>query len=410
MKTQNTDCTLTTDPEILVEAGDAFTRLSGLTRREPGAAEHFDVVVIGAGQAGLSVGFHLAKRGLRFVILDGGERIGDSWRQRWDSLRLFTAARYDGLDGMPFPSEPSYFPTKGEMADYLESYAQKFELPVRLRTRVKHLSRRGELYVVATADGTIEADQIVVAMASYQRQDVPSFASELAPNIVQVRSSEYKSPAQLVPGPVLVTGAGNSGSELAMELHRSHPIFLSGRETGQVPFRLTSFWGRLLGPILLRFVFHRLLTIATPMGRKVRLHMLTHGGPLIRVRETELAQAHVERVPRVVGVRGGLPLLEDGRTLDVRNIVWCNGYNAGFDWIDLPILDERGEPRHVGGVVRDAPGLFFVGLHFLYSMSSTMIHGVGRDAERIVRAVARRAGERSQATTRRDNELAQAAQ
>ncbi len=384
-------------PEGFIEAGDAFAQLSGLDRRTPGPAEQFDVVVVGAGQAGLSVGYHLARRGLRFVILDGAERVGDSWRRRWDSLRLFTPARYDGLDGMPFPGDPDTFPTKDEMADYLESYARQFELPIRLRTRVERLTRSGERYVISTAEGNIEADQVIVAMASYQHQITPTFASELAPHIVQVRSSHYKNPAQLAPGPVLITGAGNSGSELAMELHDSHTVFMSGRETGQVPFRLGSFWGlRLIGPILLRFVFHHLLTIATPLGRKVRPHMLSHGGPLIRVRQAELEGAQVRRVPRVVGVRDGLPLLEDGRTLDVKNVIWCNGYRAGFDWIDLPILDERGEPNHVAGVVRDAPGLFFVGLHFLYSMSSTMVHGVGRDAARIVREVARRSTVRSQ--------------
>ncbi len=323
--------------------------------------------MIGAGQAGLSVGYHLAQRGLRFVILDAGERVGEAWRKRWDSLRLFTPARYDGLDGMPFPGDPDYFPTKDEMADYLERYAKRFALPVRLRTRVEHLRRVDEHYLI-----------------------VPSFASELSPEIVQILSSHYKSPAQLAEGPVLITGAGNSGSELAMELHDGHDVFMAGRDTGQVPFRIGSFWGRVLSPFLLRFVFHRVLSIATPFGRKLRPHILAHGGPLIRVRQADLCRAHVERVPRVVGVQNGLPLLEDGGTLDVKNVVWCNGYHAGFDWIDLPILDERGEPRHAAGVVREAPGLFFVGLHFLYAMSSTMVHGVGRDAERIVSLLSQR--------------------
>jgi putative flavoprotein involved in K+ transport len=395
MKAKDTEFELAPGAGTLVEAGDAFTRLSVRAQHAPRAPERFDVVVVGAGQAGLSVGYHLSRRGLRFVIVDGADRIGDSWRKRWDSLRLFTPARYDALDGMPFPGDPYHFPTKDEMADYLEHYARHFALPVRLRTRVQRLSRCGERYQVTTSDGVIEADQVVVAMASYQRQRTPAFARELAPHIVQVRSDDYKSPAQLTAGLVLITGAGNSGSEIAMELQRSHPVIMSGRDTGEVPFRLGSFWGlRVLGPFVLRFLFHRLLTVGTPMGRKLRQHALAHGGPLIRVRSKDLAEARVQRVPRVVGVRDGLPLLEDGRTLDVKNLVWCNGYDAGFDWIDLPILDERGEPRHLAGIVPEAPGLFFVGLHFLYSMSSTMIHGVGRDAERIARAVTRRASER----------------
>jgi putative flavoprotein involved in K+ transport len=375
---------------LLLEPGQAFSQLS---QQEPTAArESFDVVVIGAGQAGLSVGYHLAGRGLDFLIIDGAERIGDSWRKRWDSLRLFTPARFDSLDGLPFPAEAHHFPTKDEMADYLESYARKFRLPVRLSTRVERLERRADRYIIVTSRGVIEAKQVVVAMASYQRQDKPAFASELAPDIVQLGSSEYKHPAQLAQGPVLLAGAGNSGSEIAMELHHSRRVFMSGRPTGQVPFRLSTFWGlRVLAPLLLRFVFHHLLTIATPMGRKVRPQLMNHGGPLIRVRECDLVRAKVERVARIVGVRDGLPLLEDGKTLDVKNVVWCTGYRPGFEWIKLSILDERGEPRHVGGLVPEAPGLYFVGLHFLYAMSSTMIHGVGRDAKRIARQVARAA-------------------
>ncbi len=354
--------------------------------------EQFDVIVIGAGQAGLSVGYHLARQGLRFVILDGNARVGDSWRKRWDSLRLFTPARFDALVGLPFPAPANYFPTHDEMADYLEAYANKFALPVRVGARVESLSKRHGRYVVRTGGRELFADQVVVAMASYQQPKVPVLTSALGPDILQIHSSAYKNPEQLREGPVLVAGAGNSGAEIGIELaKRGRKVFMSGRDTGEVPFKLASFWGRwLFGPLLLRLVFHRLLTIKTPMGKKARPRMLGRGGPLIRTRQGDLHASGVERVGRVVGSKDGLPLLEDGSVLEVSNVVWCTGFHPGFSWIELPIFDELGEPRHEGGVATTQDGLYFVGLHFLYSFSSTMIHGVGRDAARIVDALVSR--------------------
>jgi len=357
------------------------------------SAERLDVIVIGAGQAGLSVGYYLARRGLRFVILDGCERIGDQWRKRWDSLRLFTPARFDGLVGMPFPAPPDEFPTKDQMADYLAAYAAHFALPVRSAVQVDRLSRRNGRYVVSAGALELEAEHVVVAMATFQRPRVPTFARELDAKIVQLHSHAYRNPAQLTPGPVLIAGAGNSGAEIALELSRSHAIRMAGRDTGEIPFQIDSFLGRLfLGPLVLRFLFHRVLTVKTPLGRKLRAKILHVGGPLIRTKSRHLAAAGVERVARVVGVRGGLPLLEDGRTLDVANVVWCTGFDPGFSWIDLPVLDEHGEPRHTSGVAENEPGLYFVGLHFLHAASSTMIHGVGRDAERIAATIAQRVG------------------
>jgi putative flavoprotein involved in K+ transport len=367
--------------EHLIEEGAAAQALM--------EREHFDVVVIGAGQAGLSVGYHLARAGLRFVILDANQRIGDSWRQRWDSLRLFTPAKFDGLVGMPFPAPPNSFPTKDEMAAYLEAYAARFRLPVRTGQRVDRLSRRGARFVIEVGGRELEADQVVVAMANYQRPKRPTFASALSPDLVQLHSAEYRNLGQLRPGGVLLAGAGNSGAELAMEMVRGgHPTVIAGPDTGEAPIDLNSFLGRaVLARLLLRFVFHRVLTVRTPMGRKMRPRALGKGVPLIRVKKAQLAAAGVERLPRVVGVREGRPLLEDGRLLDVANIIWCTGFDPGFTWIDLPIYGEERELRHEAGVVTAVPGLYFVGLGFLFAMSSSMIHGVGRDAARIVGAV-----------------------
>jgi len=377
--------------EPFVESGEAFRRLGGL--ESPAARERYDVVVIGGGQAGLSVGYYLRKRGLRFLILDASERVGDSWRKRWDSLRLFTPAKLDGLVGMKFPAPSNSFPTKDEMGDYLEAYAAKFELPVRTRTRVERLFQRDGGFVVKTNAGEIEAEQVVVAMANFQNHKLPSFARELRSDIVQMHSSDYRNPAQLRDGGVLIVGGGNSGAEIAKELSGAHEIWMSGgRPPGEAPIRMDSLASRLvLARLLMRVVFHRLLTVKTPMGRKVRPKVLNHATPLIRVKGKDLAALGVKRVGRVTGVADGRPLLEDGQVVDVTNVIWCTGFHPGFSWIDLPVFNERGEADHEAGVVTAAPGLYFVGLHFLYAMSSAMIHGVGRDAKRIVETIAGRA-------------------
>jgi putative flavoprotein involved in K+ transport len=369
-----------------LEAGEAIRRLADVA---PAGRERVEVVVIGGGQAGLSVGYHLARRGIGFVILDANPRIGDAWRNRWDSLRLFSPASLDGLDGMPFPGPGHRFPTKDEMADYLEAYAARFRLPVRTGVRVERVSRQGDRYLVEAGSLTVEADQIVVAMSSYQKPRAPAFARALRPDIVQLHAADYKNPGQLRAGPVLVAGAGNSGAEIALDLARDHRVWMSGRKVGEVPFNIDGLWARLfLAWVVMRVVFHRILTVRTPMGRKARPAMITKGGPLVRQKEARLVAAGITRVPRIAGVVDGLPKLEDGRVLDVTNVVWSTGFDAGLSWIDLPIFGPDGEPAHDAGVVRRSPGFYFVGQHFLYSYSSSMVHGVGRDAARIARAAA----------------------
>ena len=353
--------------------------------------QRVDTLVIGAGQAGLSVGHFLAKSKSSFLIIDAGQRVGDTWRHRWDSLRLFTPAGFDGLAGMPFPGSKHAFPTKDQMADYLEAYADRFDLPVRNGVRVKRLTRSGRRYLVATTEGTLEARHVVVAMAGYQQPRLPDFHSRLRSDITQLHSSAYRNPAQLQPGPVLLVGAGNSGSEIAVEVGRTHKTWMAGRNTGGLPFRIDGLAARLiLQRLIFRVVFHRILTVNTPMGRKARVKILAQSGPLIRVREADLAAAGVERVPRVEGVENGLPLLADGRVLEPANVIWCTGFHPGFSWIDLPIIGEHGLPQHSSGVVTSEPGLYFVGLPFLHSFSSTMIHGVARDAERIAGVIGER--------------------
>ena len=353
--------------------------------------ERVETVVIGGGQAGLAVGYHLVQRDLPFVILDANERIGDSWRKRWDSLRLFTPARYNALPGMAFPGPARAFSTKDEVADYLEAYAARFELPVRTGVRVDRLSRNGSRFVVEAGDRVFEARNVVVAMASHGVPRVPPFAHELDPSIQQLHSGRYHNPAQLREGPVLVVGAGNSGAEIAIEVAKEHSTWLAGQESGHVPFRIERPPARFVFlPLLFRVIGHRVLTVRTPFGRKVRPKLLSHGAPLVRVKPKDIAAAGIERVPRVVAVRDGLPLLEDDRVVEAANVIWCTGFRPDFSWIDLPAFgeeDEPIEPIHRRGVVADAPGLYFVGLFFLYAMSSGFLPGVGRDAEHVVKSI-----------------------
>jgi len=335
------------------------------------------------------MGYHLSRRGLPYAIVDANDQIGDAWRNRWDSLRLFTPNRLNGLAGMPFPGYHWGFPSKNEMADYLESYARRFDIHVETSVRVERLSREGDLFVASAGDRRFEADNVVVAMSSWQQPRIPEFASELDPGIVQLHVAEYRNPGQLREGGVLVVGAGNSGAEVANELTRTHDVWLSGPNTGTIPFRPESVVARILMPIIARIIFHRVLTTSTPIGKKLRPKMVSTGEPLLRVKPKDLAAAGVERVPRVTGVQHGQPQLEDGRRIDVANVVWCTGFHPGFSWIDLPGLGPQ-EPVHHRGIVASEPGLYFIGLKFLYSVSSEQIHGVGRDADYIADAIAAR--------------------
>src|SRR5437870_802083 len=358
------------------------------SRREAAASvENFDTIVIGGGQAGLAVGYYLKKQGRSFVILDANERIGGSWRTRtWTSLRLFTPARYDGLPGWPFPAPGWSYPTARETADYLEAYAARFELPVRTGMAVDRLGKDGDRYLVQCGGRRFASDHVVVATGFYGTPSVPEFASELDPRIVQMHSSAYRDPSQLRPGGVLLVGAGNSGADIGIEVSRTHRTWLSGRDKGQVPIRIETRKARFVLPVLW-FIASHVLTVRTPIGRKVRPQVLSGGAPLIRVKSEDLHAAGVERVPRTIGVRDGQPVLEDGRIMDVANVIWCTGFRQDFTWIDVPVFADDEAPVHERGVTSE-PGLYFVGLDFLYAFTSENIGGVRRDAWHIVKRIA----------------------
>lgn len=359
-------------------------------------SKHVESVVIGGGQAGLTMGYYLSQHDRSFVILDAGSRVGDAWRNRWDSLRLFIPAGFSSLPGMPFPAANAYFPTKDEMASYLESYSDQFDLPVQLDTTVESLTRNGDRYVLDAGTQRISADHVVVATGGYHHPNVPGFAPRLAPSITQLHSSEYRNPDQLSEGDVLVIGAGNSGAEIAIELAAGRRVWLSGRDTGHLPqwdsddLPRWLFWfnGRIF-----QWLFSDLLTVDTWLGRKMKARSQKGGDPLIRLTPDDLEQAGVERVPRVEGMVDGTPRLDDGRLLDAAAVIWATGFRPDFSWIEVPGLscDADGSPIHDRGVVDDEPGLYFLGLPFQRSVLSATLVGVGSDAQYIANYLLTRA-------------------
>lgn len=342
-----------------------------------------DTLVVGGGQTGLIVGHALKERGVDYTILDASPRIGDAWRNRWDSLRLFTQSFMNSLPGMEFPAPRNDFVTKDEVADYLESYAKEMDLDVRSGVRVGRLSRDEEGFLAETSSGAIRARTAIVAMADYQKPAIPNFATALDPDVLQMHSSEYKNASGLRDGPVLVVGLGNSGADIAFDVASSgRTTIAAGTEKGAIPFRLEGWFGRTVGTRLVRFAMTKVLTTSTPMGRSVRRN--DPHPPLVRVRPKELRAAGVERVGRIVGVDDGRPVTDDGTVLDVANVIWCTGFRPGFDWVDLPVFDENGQPTHTRGVVENEPGLYFVGLFFLHSFWSETITGVQADVKHVV--------------------------
>ncbi len=319
------------------------------------------------------------------TILDRYPQIGDAWRNRWDSLRVFTPAKYDGLPGMRFPAPRLSFPTKDQVADYMAAYAAKFKLPVRNGVDVESIKRGGGRFVLSTSAGTFEADNVIVATGARHTPKTPAFSSELSTEITQIHSSAYKNPGQLRDGAALVVGVGNSGSEISYDLRNGRHVYLSGSPTAEMPGSGGAMAAAFLLPVL-KFVGTHLLTLDTPMGRKVLPKMRTHATPLIRLKLKDLEASGIERVARVTGVSEGRPVLADGRTLDVTNVIWCTGFRSNFGWIDVPdAFGPDGRPMEYRGVVASQPGLYFVGLDFQYSAVSDVLPGVGRDAAYVVK-------------------------
>lgn len=349
------------------------------TNREDLPGGMLDTVVVGGGQSGLAIGYYLAQQGRSFLIIDAHHRVGDAWRERWDSLRLFTPAKYDGLPGLPFPGDPLSFPRKDDLADYLEAYARHFDLPLSLGVRVDRLWREDSHWAIAAGERRWEALNVVVATGGSQQAKTPSFAEQLDPSIVSLHSTGYYNPSQLQEGTVLVVGVGNSGAEIALEVSRTHETLLSGKPSAEIPFRHGRTAARYFLPIV-RFLGSHVLTLNNPIGRKVAPGFRRHGTPLIRTKLADLAAAGVQSVPRVVGVEDGKPVVEGGQVLDVANVLWCTGYRPDVEWVDAAAFDDDGQPVQRRGVALSTPGLYFLGQEFLFAATSATLAGICRDA------------------------------
>ncbi len=346
---------------------------------------NWGTVIIGAGQAGLAAGYYLRKVGEDFVIIDAVKNVGDSWRRRWDSLRLFTPSQYDSLPELPFPARRGTMPSKDEMADYLKKYAGQFKLPVRLDEKVNHLSRAQSGFEIVTSRGILKSDRVIIATGTNPLPRIPEFSKDVDKSIYQIHSSQYFNQDSLPSGNVLVVGAGTSGVEIAIELAKSRHTFISGNPTFHIPDPVFRYAGRLYW-----WFISNILTVTTPIGRKAKKSIVKGGGPLVNVSVKDLEAAGVERLPRVAGVENGQPKLEDDRIISVSSIVWATGFKPDFSWIDLDITDKTtGWPITERGVSPKIKGMYFVGMLFQYGLTSGLVGGVGKDAAYIVKHIQR---------------------
>lgn len=351
----------------------------GSSRKEH---NHRSIVVIGAGQAGLATSYYLDQFDLELTILAADERVGDTWRNRWDSLELFTPAFYNSLPGLEFPSDDGeYLPHKDEMADYLETYAETFDLPVELGTRVTRLQRSNGRFTLETTGDKWKADQVVVATGAHSTPHVPAFADELPDDVFACHSMEYQDPGQLKSGDVLVVGAGNSGTQIAAEIAADDPdrqVWLAGRDTGRLPRRL-------LGRDIYRFLKPTLFRVSRHsfVGRHLYQRTADTGDPVFKPEFEKMQTAGVERVGRITGVVDGQPATSEGRRFDVANVIWTTGFRTAFPWIDIDVFEPSGEPRHTRGIVDEVRGLYFIGLPWQHRASSSLVGGVGPDAKHV---------------------------
>jgi putative flavoprotein involved in K+ transport len=345
-----------------------------------------DTVAIGAGPAGLVAAYRLRCAGEPCVVLEASTRVGDSWRARYDGLRLFSLPRYASLPGWRIPVRDC--PTRAEMADYLQAYAARFDLPVRTGERVQRISRADGGFRVETDSATYTCARVVVAAGAHTRPVTPTLANDLDPALVQLHSLEYRNPDQLAPGGVLVVGAANSGTDVALESTAAgHPTWLAGRHPGQVPVDIDAPLGRLATPVVM-FVARHMLTLDTPMGRRLAERSRGHGVNLVRNKLADLDAAGVVRIGRIAAVRDGRPVAEDGSAPDVATVVWCTGSVPDHAFLDLPVFAPAGTPKHDRGVAAE-PGLYFLGLDFQYALASSTIQGLDRDARHVVRHLLR---------------------
>ncbi len=353
--------------------------------------ERVTTVIIGAGQAGLATAYHLGRAGHDCAVIDRNHRVGDQWRRRYDSLLLNTPARCSSLPGMTFPAPGGSYPTASQLADYHEEYRAQFGIRFEGGVHVTKVEQQGDGgWRVSTDRGTYDAANVVVATGGETHPHVPAVRDRLDPGIRQLHASDYRNPEQLLPGPVLVVGLGQSGADIALELAKAgREVHVSGRVKREIPIEIDSFKGR-VGFRVLWFAWNHVLTERTPPGRRIKAGIRSGRvtAPLLRVKATHLDDAGVKRhEARTIGAVGGRPQLDDGTVLDVANIVWCTGYRQDFSFVQPSPLGEDGWPRDHGGVMPDLPGLYFMGLLFQRGFYSMLVGGAGRDAAHVARHI-----------------------
>ncbi len=349
-----------------------------MKNRENVKTDHTNTVIIGGGQAGLATAYFLKKAGIDFIILEAHERVGDSWRVRWDTLRLFTPVKYDSLPGSPFPGPAMSLPGRDEVASYLESYAHTFDLPIRHGIEVKRLTKTDGGFEIISNDGLIMCDRVVVATGPNPKPRIPEFAADIDPSVYQIHSSEYRNPESLPDGEVLVVGAGTSGIEIAIEVGKTHPTVISGKPTFHIPNAIFRFAGGFYW-----WFIKNVVTVRTPLGRKAKQQVTSHGGPLIGISAGDLTAAGIRNISRLKGAQDGFPVTEDDEHVKASIIIWCTGFKPDFSWISAEITDQFGWPLNDRGV-SPVKGLYFVGMLFQYGLTSGLMGGVGRDAAYIV--------------------------
>jgi putative flavoprotein involved in K+ transport len=335
-----------------------------------------EVIVVGAGQAGLAIGRLLADQRRDFAILEAASTPAAAWRERWDSLVLFTPVRYDSLPGKPFPGDPDHYPKRDEVAAYLEDYAR--DLPVELNSRVAAVRQTGDGYVVELEDRAYEADQVVIATGPFQVPAIPAIASRLGPDVVQLHSTAYRNADGLPVGRVLVVGGGNTGFQIAEELVASREVHLA------IGSRQTPLPQRILG----RDVFRYLEALGV-MRRSVETRLgsrLQHRETLIGSSPRGIRRRGVHLHPRAVDAFGTEVTFSDGERLLVDAVVWATGYRVDHSWIDAPVFDQNGRARHRRGVT-PARGLYFLGLQWQYTRGSALLGWVNDDAHHIAEQI-----------------------
>ena len=363
---------------------------TGTPGRVSGERDSYEVIVIGAGQAGLALGYFLARQGRRFSILEASGAVGAAWRGRWKSLVLFTPRRYSALPGLDFAGDPDGYPTRDEVIAYLDEYAEKFELPVQLESPVRWVERTEWGFIVRLDDRELEADQVVVATGPFQVPRVPEEAGGLSPEVFQAHSTEYMRPADVPPGRVLVVGGGNTGYQIAEELAKTHRVHLA------IGSRQTPLPQKLLGRDLFWWLTKTGLikkTVDSRIGRRAQ-----HRDTLIGSSPRRLERQGITVKPRVVSAGGRMVGFADGSELEVDAVIWATGYRSDYSWIDPSVLDGSGRVRHRRGVT-DVPGLYFLGLSWQHTRGSALIGWVKDDAEFIAEQIA--AYEASAATVSR---------